>query len=307
MLQAAEDYDVLQCFRVNDILAPECQNALHRYPLISRFTYDYRFRFTLCQALGDACGGRKEMLVNRTNLQGLALFNPNNVDPAIAAVPTILTTKGLASPSTGLPSSSGPAAAPNFGSSPLGNPGAPSAAGEPAGTAPNAPVPGPTASPGLGGTGTNSSSPRYSTASTTPHSSPVSSQSVNMAPPPPPPPPGAHGKFKSLNFATRSATIASDTRWQVGSRQFEGRHCPAPGWQALQASGELLRHRPDNDVNCNAKARHHNGQAPSYSSFEHQDQYAIGSHTGGDPRHDPEDRHRSKYTSTCGSNADHQN
>ena len=212
MLQAAEDYDVLQCFRVNDILAPECQNALHRYPLISRFTYDYRFRFTLCQALGDACGGRRDMLVSRTSLQGLALFNPNNVDPAIAAVPTVLTTKGLASPSTGLPSNSGSAAAPNSGSSPLGNPGAPSVAGT------GAPAPGPTASPGLGGAPTNSGSAGYSpmsTGTTTPYSSPVSSPS---APPPPPPPPGAHGKFKSLNFASRSATLPHRLGRSLASR-----------------------------------------------------------------------------------------
>jgi len=191
MLQAAEDYDVLQCFRVNDILAPECQNALHRYPLISRFTYDYRFRFALCQALGDACGGRRDMLVSGTNLQGLALFNPKNVDPAIAAVPTILTTNGLASPSTGLPASAGPAAAPNFGSSPLGNPGAPSGAGA------GAPAPSSTASPALGGAPTNSGSVGYS-----------------LAPPPPPPPPGAHGKLKSLNF--RSATHTASPRTLAG-------------------------------------------------------------------------------------------
>ena len=148
--------------------------------------------------------------MSRTNLQGLALFNPNNVDPAIAAVPTILTTKGLASPSTGLPSSSGSAAAPNSGSSPLGNPGAPSGAGT------GAPAPGPTASPGLGGAPTNSGSAGYSpmsTGTTTPYSSPVSSPS---APPPPPPPPGAHGKFKSLNFATRSATHTASPRTLAG-------------------------------------------------------------------------------------------
>lgn len=212
MLQAAEDYDVLQCFRVNDILAPECQNALHRYPLISRFTYDYRFRFTLCQALGDACGGRREMLVSRTNLQGLALFNPNNVDPAIAAVPTILTTKGLASPSN-LPSSSGSVPAPSFGSSPAGNPGAPSGAGA------GAPAPGPNTSPGFGGSPAHSGPPGTSptsTAARTSNAPPVFSGSGNTAPPPPPPPSGAHGKFKNLNFATKSATHTASPRTLTG-------------------------------------------------------------------------------------------
>jgi uncharacterized caspase-like protein len=89
LLQAAEDPDVLRCFRLDDLRAPECHGALERYPLISQFTYDYRFRFTLCQALGDACGGKPpKMLQSSTHLQAKALFNPVNADPAaIAAVP----------------------------------------------------------------------------------------------------------------------------------------------------------------------------------------------------------------------------
>jgi hypothetical protein len=89
LLQAAEDPDVLRCFRLDDLGAPECHSALERYPLISQFTYDYRFRFTLCQALGDGCGGKPpKMLQSSTNLQVKALFNPINADPAaIAAVP----------------------------------------------------------------------------------------------------------------------------------------------------------------------------------------------------------------------------
>jgi uncharacterized caspase-like protein len=89
LLQAAEDPDVLRCFRLDDLSAPECHSALERYPLISQFTYDYRFRFTLCQALGDACGGKPpRMLQSSNNLQAKALFNPVNADPAaVAAVP----------------------------------------------------------------------------------------------------------------------------------------------------------------------------------------------------------------------------
>jgi hypothetical protein len=89
LLQAAEDRDVLRCFRLDDLRAPECHNALERYPLISQFTYDYRFRFTLCQALGDACGGKPpNLLSNSSGLQAKALFNPMNADPAaIASIP----------------------------------------------------------------------------------------------------------------------------------------------------------------------------------------------------------------------------
>src|SRR5262249_3844827 len=86
LLRAAEDPDVQRCFRIDDIHAPECYNALQRYPLISQFTYDYRFRFTLCQALGDACGGRPpNMLQNGNSMQQKALFNPGNADPAVTA------------------------------------------------------------------------------------------------------------------------------------------------------------------------------------------------------------------------------
>lgn len=85
MLRAAEDPDVLQCFRIDDMAAPECRNALERYPLISQFTYDYRFRFTLCQSLGDGCGGRREMLRSSFDLNSKGLFNPKNADPAVLA------------------------------------------------------------------------------------------------------------------------------------------------------------------------------------------------------------------------------
>src|SRR4051812_44415451 len=88
MLQAAQDEDVLRCFQLNDIYAPQCRNALERYPLIARYTYDYRFRFTLCQALGDACSGRRDMLASGANLQSNALFNPQNTDVTrLSAVP----------------------------------------------------------------------------------------------------------------------------------------------------------------------------------------------------------------------------
>jgi hypothetical protein len=52
LLRAATDPDVLQCYRVNDIFAPDCQRALERFPDISRFVSDFRFRFALCKLLG---------------------------------------------------------------------------------------------------------------------------------------------------------------------------------------------------------------------------------------------------------------
>jgi hypothetical protein len=130
LLQAAEDPDVLSCFRVDDMRAPECHSALERYPLISQFTYDYRFRFTLCQALGDACGGRPpRMLQNGATLQAKALFNPVNADPAaIAAVPGGV----VIAPATGPGTSANKAPGTSAPSSPtaavsIGNPPAPPA------------------------------------------------------------------------------------------------------------------------------------------------------------------------------------
>jgi uncharacterized caspase-like protein len=82
LLRAAADADVLKCFQTDDIGAAECQRALERYPLISQFTYDYRFRLTLCRALVDACGGRLDFLQSGYGLQAHALFNPANMDPA---------------------------------------------------------------------------------------------------------------------------------------------------------------------------------------------------------------------------------
>jgi hypothetical protein len=102
MLQAAEDEDVLKCFQLDDIAAAECRRALERYPLISQFSYDYRFRLTLCRALGDACGNRRDLLQNSYGLQGKALFNPGNVDPSIAPAGVVI------APSSG--PGSGPAA-----------------------------------------------------------------------------------------------------------------------------------------------------------------------------------------------------
>jgi uncharacterized caspase-like protein len=91
VLRAAEDEDVLKCFQLDDIMAVECRRALERYPLISQFTYDYRFRLTLCRALGDACGSRRDVLQNAHGLQGRALFNPANADPAaLGGAPSIL-------------------------------------------------------------------------------------------------------------------------------------------------------------------------------------------------------------------------
>jgi hypothetical protein len=108
LLQAAEDPDVLRCFRLDDLRAPECHNALERYPLISQFTYDYRFRFTLCQALGDACGGKPpKMLQSSSNLQAKALFNPMNADPAaVAAAPAGI----VIAPAGAAPAGTGPGA-----------------------------------------------------------------------------------------------------------------------------------------------------------------------------------------------------
>ncbi len=85
LLQAAEDKDVIGCFQIDDISSSECRSALERYPLISYFSYDYRFRFTLCQALGDVCGGKADMLRDSANLQAKALFNPTNTDPVVVA------------------------------------------------------------------------------------------------------------------------------------------------------------------------------------------------------------------------------
>lgn len=82
LLKAATDEEVLSCFRRNDLMAGDCQRALQRYPLISQFTLDYRFRLTLCQALADACGNRGDFLRNAAGLQANALFNPANADPA---------------------------------------------------------------------------------------------------------------------------------------------------------------------------------------------------------------------------------
>jgi hypothetical protein len=104
LLQAAEDKDVLGCFQINDISASECRSALERYPLISYFTYDYRFRFTLCQALGDACGGKRDMLLGNGHLQAKALFNPANTDLAVAAD---ISAGVLISSSAGPPAGSG--------------------------------------------------------------------------------------------------------------------------------------------------------------------------------------------------------
>jgi hypothetical protein len=114
LLQAAEDPDVLRCFRLDDLRAPECHSALERFPLISQFTYDYRFRFTLCQALGDACGGKPPtMLQSSTNLQAKALFNPVNADPAaIAAVPGGVVIAPATAAPTGTNANTGPSVAP---------------------------------------------------------------------------------------------------------------------------------------------------------------------------------------------------
>jgi uncharacterized caspase-like protein len=52
LTRAAEDPDVLQCYRANDLTAPECQRALQSFPDIGFFLYDFRFRFELCERLG---------------------------------------------------------------------------------------------------------------------------------------------------------------------------------------------------------------------------------------------------------------
>ena len=88
LLEVTHDDDVLRCFRLDDVNAPACRNARERYPRISRFTYDYRFRFSLCEALGDTCGGRREFLTSGVSLQSKALFNPQNTDAANRSIPS---------------------------------------------------------------------------------------------------------------------------------------------------------------------------------------------------------------------------
>ncbi len=53
LLRAAADADVIQCYRTNDMAAPECQRALERFPGIGTFLSDFRFRLRLCEALGE--------------------------------------------------------------------------------------------------------------------------------------------------------------------------------------------------------------------------------------------------------------
>jgi hypothetical protein len=52
--QAAVDPDVIECFRYNDQTAMACQRAVERYPDISRFVEDIRFKLRFCQWIGAA-------------------------------------------------------------------------------------------------------------------------------------------------------------------------------------------------------------------------------------------------------------
>ena len=51
LLRAAADADVIQCYRANDVAAPECQRAVDKFPDIWTFLSDDRFRIKLCEAL----------------------------------------------------------------------------------------------------------------------------------------------------------------------------------------------------------------------------------------------------------------
>jgi len=81
LIKAATDEDVLRCFRIDDMKAPECRLALDRYPQIWQFTYDFRFRFALCRSLGSDCRDINGMMRDAVALQAKALFSPNNAGP----------------------------------------------------------------------------------------------------------------------------------------------------------------------------------------------------------------------------------
>lgn len=56
LAQAAADPDVLQCFRLGDQTAAECQRAFERFPDIGHFAEDIRFTVGFCQAMVNPAG-----------------------------------------------------------------------------------------------------------------------------------------------------------------------------------------------------------------------------------------------------------
>lgn len=65
LLQAAADPDVLQCYRLHDATAPECQRALDRFPDIWLYVSDFRFRFELCKLLIEGVRNRFDECIDR--------------------------------------------------------------------------------------------------------------------------------------------------------------------------------------------------------------------------------------------------